>query len=154
VGHGRAQRVVGGTFHAVANRWLRLYGRPLGLSPDFTVLDQADSADLLDLVRGDLQLGRAQRERRFPKKDTLAAIYSRMVNAGQPLSLILEMSYPWCVDEVASIRQTFAEFTQRKRAQNLLDYDDLLLFWRALAESTAGQDAAREVEHVLVDEYQ
>src|SRR5438270_7044532 len=90
VGHGRVNKVWGGTFHAVANRWLRLYGRPLGLAPDFTVLDQADSADLLDLVRGDLQLDRAQRERRFPKKDTLAAIYSRMVNAGQPLSLILE----------------------------------------------------------------
>src|SRR5215216_4224252 len=72
VGQGKAQKVVGGTFHAVANRWLRLYGRPIGLAPDFTVLDQADSADLMDLVRSDLQLGKGARERRFPKKDTLA----------------------------------------------------------------------------------
>ncbi|HET6320392.1 MAG TPA: ATP-dependent helicase [Chloroflexota bacterium] len=154
VGHGKAQRVVGGTFHAVANRWLRLYGRPLGLRPDFTVLDQADSADLIDLIRGELHFDTAARERRFPKKDTLAAIYSRMVNAGQGLSAILETAYPWCVDEADSIRRLFAEFTQRKRNQNLLDYDDLLLFWRALAETPTGQAAARQVEHILVDEYQ
>jgi DNA helicase-2/ATP-dependent DNA helicase PcrA len=154
VGHGKTSRVLGGTFHAVANRWLRLYGRPLGLSPDFTVLDQADSADLMDLVRGELQLDKRQRERRFPQKDTLAAIYSRMVNAGQGLSRILETAYPWCVDDVETLRCLFAEFTQRKRAQNLLDYDDLLLFWRALAETPAGQEAARHIEHILVDEYQ
>ncbi len=158
LGHGKAQRVVGGTFHAVANRWLRLYGRPLGLSPDFTVLDQADSADLMDLARNDVLPGAAASDRalqrRFPKKDTLAAIYSRMVNAGQPLSLILETSYPWCVDDADLIRRVFADFTSRKRGQNLLDYDDLLLFWRTLAETSTGQEAARDVEHILVDEYQ
>ena len=154
VGQGRAHRVWGGTFHAVANRWLRLFGRPLGLAPDFTVLDQADSADLMDLVRSDLQLGRGPRERRFPKKDTLAAIYSRMVNAGTGLSTILESAYPWCTDDVDDIRRLFADFTQRKRALNLLDYDDLLLFWRAVAESSVGRQAAREFEHILVDEYQ
>ncbi len=158
VGHGKSQRVVGGTFHAVANRWLRLYGRPLGLLPDFTVLDQADSADLMDLARGDLLARSATSDRalhkRIPKKDTLAAVYSRMVNAGQGLSTILETAYPWCVDEHETIRKLFAEFTQRKRAQNLLDYDDLLLFWRALTETPIGQEAARQVEHILVDEYQ
>jgi len=154
VGHGRAHKVWGGTFHAVANRWLRLYGRALGLAPDFTVLDQADSADLMDLVRGELQLGRGPRERRFPKKDTLAAIYSRMVNGGVGLSTILETFLPWCSEDLETIRRLFADFTLRKRAQNLLDYDDLLLFWRAVAETPLGQHAARQFEHVLVDEYQ
>jgi DNA helicase II / ATP-dependent DNA helicase PcrA len=154
LGRGKAHKVWGGTFHAVANRWLRLYGRPLGLPPDFTVLDQADTADLLDLVRGDMHLGKGQRERRFPKKDTLAAIYSRMVNASIGLSTVLETAYPWCVDDQDQIRQLFVEYTNRKRAQNLLDYDDLLLFWRAVAETTLGQEAARSFEHILVDEYQ
>jgi DNA helicase-2/ATP-dependent DNA helicase PcrA len=151
----RATKVWGGTFHAVANRLLRLYGRPLGLAPDFTVLDQADMADLLDLIRGELQLGMArQRERRFPRKDTLVAIYSRMVNAGLGLSTVLESAYPWCAEEVDGVRDVFAVYTRRKRAQNLLDYDDLLLFWRALAESPTGLEVARQFEHVLVDEYQ
>src|SRR5439155_17057035 len=65
------RRVWGGTFHAVANRLLRLHGRALGLQPDFTVLDQADGADLMNLIRG--ELGPAARQRRFPRKDTLAS---------------------------------------------------------------------------------
>ena len=89
VDQGRTGKVWGGTFHAIANRLLRLYGRPLGVSPDFTVLDQADMADLVDLIRGEQHPSRDRHERRFPKKDTLVAIYSRMVNAGEPLSGVL-----------------------------------------------------------------
>jgi len=79
-GHRETARVWGGTFHAVANRLLRLHGRPLGLRPDFTVLDQSDGGDVMNLLRQ--ELGFAQRERRFPRKETLTAIYSRTVNAG------------------------------------------------------------------------
>src|SRR5215813_10505191 len=86
----RTGKVWGGTFHAIANRLLRLYGRGLGLSPDFTVLDQSDMGDLMDLIRGEQHPTRDKKERRFPKKDTLVAIYSRMVNAGEPLSSVLE----------------------------------------------------------------
>jgi DNA helicase II / ATP-dependent DNA helicase PcrA len=148
-----AGRVWGGTFHAVGNRLLRLAGRPLSLSPDFTVLDQADAADVMDLIRD--ELGFAARERRFPKKDTLAAIYSRTANAGEHLGDILERHYPWCRDEADGIRQIFLGFTERKRAQHVLDYDDLLLFWRALACSPRhGPRLADLFDHILVDEYQ
>ncbi|HEX8968590.1 MAG TPA: ATP-dependent helicase [Chloroflexota bacterium] len=152
----RTGKVWGGTFHAIANRLLRLSGRSLGLSPDFTVLDQADSADLMDLIRGEQRSSAegARHERRFPKKDTLATIYSRMVNAGEGLSTVLEHAFPWCIDDVDGIRSIFAEYTRRKRAQNVLDYDDLLLYWRALGESPAGAEVARQFDHVLVDEYQ
>ncbi len=148
-----AGRVWGGTFHAVANRLLRLYARPLGLSPDFTVLDQSDGADLMNLIRGDL--GLAARERRFPRKETLASIYSRTVNAGVPLEGVLRQAFPWCAEEADGIRLIFREYTSRKRAQRVLDYDDLLLFWRALAEDPgAGPHMAGRFDHVLVDEYQ
>ncbi|MBV9135189.1 MAG: ATP-dependent helicase [Chloroflexi bacterium] len=150
----RTGKVWGGTFHATANRLLRIYGRALNLSPDFTVLDQADMADLMDLIRGERSPARDKKERRFPKKDTLVAMYSRMVNAGEPLSSVLEHAFPWCRDEADGIRAIFAEYTRRKRNQNVLDYDDLLLYWRALGETPAGQDVARLFEHVLVDEYQ
>ena len=147
-------RVWGGTFHAIANRLLRLHGRSLGLSPDFTVLDQADMADLMDLIRGERYPARDKRERRFPKKDTLVAMYSRMVNAGERLSTVLEHAFPWCTEEADGIRAIFAEYTGRKRAQNVLDYDDLLLYWRALGETPAGVTVSKQFEHVLVDEYQ
>ena len=80
-------RVWGGTFHATANRLLRQHGGALGLSSDFTVLDRTDTADLMDLIRGDLGLG--QGERRFPRKETLADVYSRTVNAGTKLAEVL-----------------------------------------------------------------
>jgi DNA helicase-2/ATP-dependent DNA helicase PcrA len=154
VDHSRTGKVWGGTFHAIANRLLRLYGRGLGVPPDFTVLDQADMADLMDLIRGEQHPGRDKRERRFPKKDTLVVIYSRMVNAGEGLSTVLEHAFPWCRDDADGIRAIFAEYTRRKRAQNVLDYDDLLLYWRALGQSPAGSQMAKLFDHILVDEYQ
>ncbi|MBV9576990.1 MAG: ATP-dependent helicase [Chloroflexi bacterium] len=150
----RTGKVWGGTFHATANRLLRLYGRGLGLAPDFTVLDQADMADLMDLIRSEQHPTRDKKERRFPKKDTLVAIYSRVVNAGEPLSSVLEHAFPWCREDGDGIRAIFAEYTRRKRGQNVLDYDDLLLHWRALGQTPAGEDVARLFDHVLVDEYQ
>jgi DNA helicase-2/ATP-dependent DNA helicase PcrA len=147
-------RVWGGTFHSVANRLLRLHGRALGLPPGFTVLDQADAADLLNLIRGELRLGEGRR--RFPQKATLAAIHSRMANGATPLSEVLQRHFPWVGDEADALRTLFREYRQRKRAQFVLDYDDLLLFWNALCRSgtVAAEQVAEQFEHILVDEYQ
>jgi len=146
-------RVWGGTFHAVGNRLLRLHGRALGLRPDFTVMDRTDSADLMDLIRGDLGLGAT--ERRFPRKDTLADIYSRTVNAQTKLREVLEAEFPWCADELDGIRQIFDAYTDRKRKHDCLDYDDLLLYWHALALTPGGGErVASMFDHILVDEYQ
>ncbi|MGH2680536.1 MAG: ATP-dependent helicase [Actinomycetota bacterium] len=148
-----AGRVWGGTFHAVANRLLRLHGRALGLTPDFTVLDQSDGADVMNLLRD--ELGYSSRERRFPRKDTLAAIYSRTVNAGERLPDVLKRHYPWCLEEAEGIREIFRAYTERKRRQHVLDYDDLLLFWKAMATSPAvSSQLGGMFDHVLVDEYQ
>jgi DNA helicase II / ATP-dependent DNA helicase PcrA len=152
-GRGVAGRVWGGTFHATGNRLLRMFGRSLGVPPDFTVLDQADGADLMNLIRG--EQGLAVSDRRFPRKDTLAAIYSRTVNTGAPLSDVVERSFPWCADGLDGIRSIFRTYTTRKRDQNVLDYDDLLLHWLALARALGvGDRVARLFDHILVDEYQ
>jgi len=149
-----ASKVWGGTFHAVANRLLRAHGRAVNLAPEFTVLDQGDAADLIALIRNDL--GFAQSKRRFPRKETLLAIYSRMVNSRMKLGDVLEHDYPWCLEDAEGIKQIVQAYTQRKRANNVLDYDDLLLFWRALAmsDTPSARDVADRFEHILVDEYQ
>jgi DNA helicase-2/ATP-dependent DNA helicase PcrA len=150
---GGARRVWGGTFHAVANRLLRQHGTAVGLRPGFTVLDQGDGIDLLGLVRADLGLG--ERGRRFPKKDTLASIYSRVVNAQDKLAAVVQRSYPWCRFEVDDIKRVFAGYVERKREHNVVDYDDLLLYWRALALSaTTGELLRQGFDHILVDEFQ
>ena len=152
-GERRLGRVWGGTFHAVANRLLRIHGRAVGLGPDFTVIDRTDTADLMDLVRSELDLGGG--ERRFPRKDTLADLYSRTVNAGSRLADVLARDYPWCAEDADDIGRVFDGYLSRKREQHLLDYDDLLLYWNALARSPAARDViAGMFDHVLVDEYQ
>ncbi len=146
-------KVWGGTFHAMANRLLRLKGRSIGVRPDFTVMDQADAADVMDLIRDDLGLG--ERERRFPRKDTMTAIYSRTVNTGVGLGETVKRWFPWCQDEFEEIRSIFQRYTIRKRDHNVLDYDDLLLHWCALARAPRqGKAVAGMFDHILVDEYQ
>jgi DNA helicase-2/ATP-dependent DNA helicase PcrA len=146
-------KVWGGTFHAVGSRLLRIYGRALGLSDDFTVMDRGDSADLMNIIRS--ELGVAKNKKRFPKKDTLVDIYSHVVNAQKKLADVVERYFPWCADELENIARIFEMYTTRKRDRNVLDYDDLLVYWAALAnESDAADAVADRFEHVLVDEYQ
>ena len=123
--------MLGGTFHSVAHRFVRMHAASLGLAPGFAVLDAGDAADLLDLIRE--EHGHAQRQRRFPKKSTLLDIYSRTVNAQRTLSEVVAESFPWCEDHVEDIASLLKAYTARKRALGVIDLDDLLLYWRALA---------------------
>jgi DNA helicase-2/ATP-dependent DNA helicase PcrA len=156
----RAQRVIShadipwaGTFHAVGSRLLRMHALALGLDPAFTVMDRGDAADLVDLVRVDR--GLAKGERRFPKKDTCLAIYSRTVNARVPLEQVLGESYPWCREHAAPLRQLFAAYVDEKLARHVLDYDDLLLWWwHAMSSPEVAAQIRARFDHVLVDEYQ
>ncbi len=150
-----AARVWGGTFHAIANRLLRHHGRAVGLSPDFTVMDQSDAADLMNLIRGELGHGKAKSQKRFPRKNTLFDIYSRTVNSRTRLSQVLARFFPWCADSIEGIREIFETYARRKAGQSVLDYDDLLLYWKALsAAPEVGELLAARFDHVLVDEYQ
>jgi DNA helicase-2/ATP-dependent DNA helicase PcrA len=144
--------VWGGTFHAVAHRLLQQHAQSVGLRPGFTVLDAGDAVDLMGLVRVDFGLGKS--EKRFPRKDTLQAIYSRVANAQAPLSETLDQFFPWCRADLEPMREVFGEYAARKAATNVIDFDDLLLYWRALAASPAGAHLRGMFDHVLVDEVQ
>jgi DNA helicase-2/ATP-dependent DNA helicase PcrA len=156
------RRAWGGTFHAVANRLLRRHGRAIGIQPGFTVLDRSDTGDLLAMVRDELGAvaeqdgeGSGQRARRRARKETLADILSRCINARIPLRDMLPAHYPWCADERDEIRATFGAYASRKRARGVLDYDDLLLCWDALLDAPDVAPVLRaQFDHVLVDEYQ
>ncbi len=148
---GRA--VWGGTFHAVAARLLRLYAPAAGLGPEFTILDRSDSEDLLDVVR--TELGFSKLHKRFPRKGTCLAIYSHCVNSSRSLEEVLAGSYPWCRDWVDQLKKLFHAYGERKEQGAILDYDDLLLFWRGLLEDEqVGPQIRQRFDAVLVDEYQ
>ena len=142
-----------GTFHSIANRLLRRFAHNLGLDPGFSVLDRGDSADVMDVVRHELKLTRTSR--RFPKKDTCLAIYSRCVNTQKPLQETLDQSYPWCADWADELSELFRHYVERKQQTQSLDYDDLLLYWSHLvAEQEFAEEIGSWFDHVLVDEYQ
>ena len=142
-----------GTFHSVANRLLRRYAQNLGLDPGFSVLDRGDAADIMDVVRHEQKLTRAAR--RFPKKDTCLAIYSRCVNTQKPLNETLDETYPWCSDWADELKELFRCYVLRKQQSQALDYDDLLLYWSHLvAEPEFADEIGSWFDHVLVDEYQ
>jgi DNA helicase II / ATP-dependent DNA helicase PcrA len=145
--------VWGGTFHATAARLLRMHARDIGLEPDFTIMDRGDSEDLMHLARAELGLGRGGS--RFPQKSTCLDIYSRCVNAQLPLAEVLGTAFPWCRNAENDLKALFTLYTDKKEAQQVLDYDDLLLFWHGvLAHPEAGARVRERFDHVLVDEFQ
>jgi DNA helicase-2/ATP-dependent DNA helicase PcrA len=142
-----------GTFHGIGARLLRDYAEQIGLAPNFSIHDREDSADLINLVRHDL--GFSKMENRFPTKATCLAVYSRVVNAEEPLDEVLRRFFPWCAEWESQLRALFGAYVEIKQAQNVLDYDDLLLYWaQAALDPILADDMGGRWDHVLVDEYQ
>ena len=121
-----------GTFHAIGARLLREYSDQIGLDRAFTIHDRSDSADLLNLVRHDLGLSKT--EKRFPAKNTCLAIYSRVVNAETSLAEVLATNFPWCAEWESELNRLFGSYVEAKQRQNVLDYDDLLLYWAQMMQ--------------------
>ena len=142
-----------GTFHGIGARLLRDSADRIGLNPAFTIHDREDSADLMNLVRHELGFSKA--ESRFPTKGTCLAIYSRAVNAEMSLEDVLRGSFPWCAPWAPKLRKLFCAYVETKQRQNVLDYDDLLLYWaQAVSDTEIAEDFSGRFDHVLVDEYQ
>lgn len=142
-----------GTFHAFGARLLRTYAHAIGLGPSFTIHDREDSADLMNLVRH--ERGLSEKDKRFPLKATCLAIYSRAVNSAEALETLLLKQFPWCAEWKDALRDLFEAYVEAKQRQQVLDYDDLLLYWGELMKvpELAGEVRQR-FDHVLVDEYQ
>jgi len=142
-----------GTFHSVGARLLRYHARDIGLDPSFTIHDREDSADLMNLVRH--ELGLSTKAKRFPAKGTCLSIYSLAVNAQVPIETLIPKQFPWCIEWETELKTLFAAYVEAKQRQNVLDYDDLLLYWaEMMAEGSIAEAVSGRFDHVLVDEYQ
>ena len=155
-----SQQVQGGTFHGIAHRLLRRFGPAAGLPADFSILDQSDAADLMGLARAALGYADSQKlpksAPRFPRAETVLAIYSRHINTDRPIAELIGQQWPHFLSWTGDIEKLFGDYVQRKAERNLLDYDDLLLSWALLLEQapTIAEQIRALYEHVLVDEYQ
>jgi DNA helicase-2/ATP-dependent DNA helicase PcrA len=147
------ERVSGGTFHAIAHRIIREHAESFSLPPAFSVIDPADMADVLDVLRA--EHGLVGTERRAPRAAVCADIYTRCVNTQTTIADVVAAGFPWCTDFTAQLAGLFRAYVAHKRRHGLVDFDDLLLLWRAaLADPAAGPALRGLFDAVLVDEYQ
>ncbi|HJR78187.1 MAG TPA: ATP-dependent helicase [Nitrospiraceae bacterium] len=150
----QSDRIAGGTFHSMGHMLLRRYGRPVGVEPGFTILDRGDAEDLIALTRA--QLGLNDKEKRFPRKNTIAEIYSKCVNTLRSMDDVVLEEFPHFADHLEDLEKLRRAYEQSKRQRQLLDYDDLLArLWELL---TQHEDVRRTISlryrYILVDEYQ
>lgn len=150
----QSDRVMGGTFHSVANILLRRFGRAIGLEPGFTILDRGDSEDLVNMVRG--QIGPINTGKRFPRKKTIADMFSKCANTLQSLDDVLLNEYSHFGEYLTDLTKLQEGYESTKRQRQLVDYDDLLLRLRELltVDESARRIISETYRYLLVDEYQ
>ncbi len=142
-----------GTFHSIGARLLREQAAAIGLPANFTIIDRGDAEDLMALVRQ--SLGLAASVKRFALPSTCLAIYSRCVNANEPLEQVLRERFPWCRECHDELKRLYRAYAAEKLAQATLDYDDLLLAWeQMLRDASLAARVSARFDHILVDEYQ
>jgi DNA helicase-2/ATP-dependent DNA helicase PcrA len=150
----RCEQVSGGTFHSFANSVLRKYAGQIGYENNFTILDQADAEDVINLIRTRMKFD--TKEKRFPRKETLYDLYSRSLNTVTPVKELLAMDYPQYLEIETDISTLHGVYVKYKREHNLMDYDDLLLNLALLLRQNEAVRAtlSDRYKYIMVDEYQ
>ncbi|MBI4811393.1 MAG: ATP-dependent helicase [Ignavibacteriales bacterium] len=150
----RCEKVSGGTFHSFANLILRKYSNLIGFDRSFTILDQGDAEDVMNLIRTRLKLD--TRERRFPRKETLYDLYSRCINTITSLTDLLKLDYPHYLEDEHEIKKLHELYEEYKKSHNTMDYDDLLLNFNKLLRNhePVRAEISNRYKYMMVDEYQ
>lgn len=148
------RRVVGGTFHGIANMLLRRHGHHLGFGSSFTIIDRADAEGIINLLKG--SLGLTGRDKQFPTKRVLINILSGSVNKSIAIEEIIYEQYSHLSEHVDDILNLNKHYNEFKFNNGLMDYDDLLVNWKRLLDEVpeARQEMAARYSHIMVDEYQ
>ncbi len=148
------RRVMGGTFHATANILLRQYGHHLGLGSGFTIIDRGDAEGIINLLKS--SLGMSGAGKRFPSKRVVLNLISGAINKATTIDDLVFRESIHLAEFIQDFHTISDHYRQFKRDHGLLDYDDLLVFWRQLlAESAqAREELSSRFRHILVDEYQ
>jgi DNA helicase-2/ATP-dependent DNA helicase PcrA len=151
---GRCEQVAGGTFHSFANTVLRRRGAALGLAGTFTILDRADAEDVISLLRA--RLGLDKKDKRFPRKQTIADMFSMAINKSRPLADLVEDSYTHLLEHTDDLLALHAAYAEYKAERQLVDYDDLLVKLHQLLREhdEVRRQLSRWHRFIMVDEYQ
>lgn len=146
----RCRFVVGGTFHSFANRILRRYSREIGFRNGFSLIDRSDTEQIISSIISDIG-----KNRRFPKKGTVADIISKSANTGRSIEDILKDEYEHFIEFADQIKKIELLYREYKKAHSLIDYDDLLIYLKKLLEvEDIRERISDQFRYIMVDEYQ
>lgn len=150
----RCSKINGGTFHSFANLTLRRYSKAIGIDANFIILDQGDSEDVINLIRG--QMNVTKLKKRFPNKQTILRVISLSVNTSQTIESILLKNYPHFAEHLDKILEIKINYEKYKSTNSLLDYDDLLVYLRKFLteRSDIASELLKDIKFIMVDEYQ
>ena len=150
----RCERIAGGTFHSFANLTLRRYSEKIGFKSGINILDRADAEDVISLLRNNMGFNR--KERRFPRKRTIATIFSKSVNKIVPIEEVLFEDYSHFLKKTMDILRLYEAYQEYKQKNLLMDYDDLLIYLRKLIKENPDvqKTLSQTYNYIMVDEYQ
>ena len=150
----RCGKVAGGTFHSFGNSILRKFASHMGLDPGFAIMDRVDAEAAISILRKEIDAG--SKHRSFPRKHTLANIFSRAVNKMTTIEDVVYDDYSHLSSDMEAISQLFQGYQRHKREHQLLDFDDLLVFLQQLLKSHPDirERMSSSFKYIMVDEYQ
>jgi len=151
----RPKGIWGGTFHSIANRFIRRYAKMLGLKTNYIIMDETDARALMKLS---IEKANVQEiEERFPTSRIAKDILSFSINCNKSIRDIILWKYSQFESEkvIKKLEVVFKIYREKKAQDNLVDFDDLLIYWNQLLDERAvAQLIAKNIKYVLVDEYQ
>ena len=147
-------KIMGGTFHHIAHRLLRIHGYRLGYKSNFSISDSEDSRQLITTCLTELKID--PKHSKFPKSNVIAEIISLAVNTQNSLEEVIQLRFPFFLHLINEITQAAHLYIQKKKDLSIMDFDDLLFNCRALLMDHPDilKNVAERYRHVLVDEYQ
>ncbi|KAI1846068.1 hypothetical protein JX266_007877 [Neoarthrinium moseri] len=143
LGDGRERKIILGTFHSVARRYLATYGQRIGLDPKFGIADDSDSRGIVTRIckRLDIHIEVPLARAYISRKKAGGSFNDETAKARRAKS-VESVAYETC----------YAEYQSQLERSNLLDYDDLLV--RCVELLRQHPSCVSNIQAVLIDEYQ
>ncbi len=143
------EKILGGTFHHVANFFLRRYAHHLKYSKNYTIIDEEDAKNILKALLKEEGID-------FIKPQVVQKMISLSINSQKEVEEVAGRFFPYFKEKTLEKLEIIKKkYEGRKKKTNIMDYDDLLLNWeKILSFPEIKKEISEKFLYVLVDEYQ
>ncbi|EPS38764.1 hypothetical protein H072_7469 [Dactylellina haptotyla CBS 200.50] len=146
IGGGLEHRLIIGTFHSIATKYLRKYGHLIGLPKEFGIADTGDSSNVISRIIKRNKYSTMDGSDAGNVRSRISTLKAKMQSVDD---YIASQKKANSTDEFSKI---YDQYEKELKNSNLLDFDDLLL--RCLDLLRAHPLCVSNIESVLIDEFQ